>query len=133
LKIKEFYILNLHNKLINNIKFQGPEPFSKFMVPKNWFWNHFYKFRVLKMVLELFFFTNLGFQRSSTGTLLSNLGFRPEPVPETLQRLGLLSVPELVPVCVGPEHISKFRVPRNRFWNPFYNLAGCIPTWKTGK
>jgi hypothetical protein len=28
--------------------FQGPEHFSKFRVPRNWFWKPFYKFRVPK-------------------------------------------------------------------------------------
>jgi hypothetical protein len=31
-------------------------------------------------------------------------------------------VPEPVPAPVGPEPSSKFRVPRNRFWNPFYKF-----------
>jgi hypothetical protein len=34
------------HKVISNS--QGPEPFSKFSVPSNRFWNTFYKFRVPK-------------------------------------------------------------------------------------
>jgi hypothetical protein len=86
LMLKIFY----YYKLITN--YQGPEPFSKFRVPRNRFWN------------VGTFFTNLGFQRTSSwtlfkklglpvpatgfGTLFSKLGFRPEPVPDTLQNLG---------------------------------------------
>jgi hypothetical protein len=40
---------------------QGPEPFLKFRVPKNRFWN--------------LFFLNLGFPGTGYGTLSSNLGF----------------------------------------------------------
>jgi hypothetical protein len=49
----------------------------------------------------------------------SNLGYHPEPVPGTIQNLGFLRVPELVPVTVGLEPFSKSRVPKNQFWNPF--------------
>jgi hypothetical protein len=43
-------------------------------------------------------FQNLGFQGTGSGILFTNLGFHPEPVPGTLQNLGFLRVPELVPV-----------------------------------
>jgi hypothetical protein len=65
------------------------------MVPNNRFWNPFYKFRV---------------PMNRFWNHFSNLGFRPEPVPRTLQNIGFLKVPEPVPVPVGPEPFSKFRV-----------------------
>jgi hypothetical protein len=69
------------------------ELFLKFTVPSNRFWNAFF-----------------------------NLGFHAEPVPGTLQNLWFLRVPEPVPVPVGPEPFSKFRIPRNWFRDPFYKF-----------
>jgi hypothetical protein len=83
---------------VNN---QGLEPFSKFRVPRNRFWDPF-----------------------------SNLGLRPEPVPKTLQNLRFLRVPVPVgPEPFSKFRVPRnrfwnpfFRVPRNLFWNPFSNL-----------
>jgi hypothetical protein len=51
-------------------------------------------------------FQNLGFQEIGSGTLFTNLGFRPEPVPGTLEILGFLRVPEPAPVPVGLERVT---------------------------
>jgi hypothetical protein len=69
---------------------------------------------------------NSGMNLIQDGTLCSSLRFRPEPVSGTLQNVGFLRVPELVPVPVRPEPISKFRIPRKWFWNPFYEFR--VPT-----
>jgi hypothetical protein len=45
-----------------------PEPFSKFRVLRNRFWNPFYKFRLPKTGSGTLF-TNLGFPGTGSGTL----------------------------------------------------------------
>jgi hypothetical protein len=49
-------------------------------------------------------FQNLWSRGTGSGTLFSNLGFRPEMVPGTLLNLGLIRVPEPIPEPV-PEPV----------------------------
>jgi hypothetical protein len=92
-------------------KKKEPEPFSKFRVPKNSFGTLFKNLGSKKPVLEPFLkfripknpFWNPFF-------VISNLGFRPEHFPGTLQNLDFIRVPEPVLVSVRPEPFLKFRV-----------------------
>jgi hypothetical protein len=67
-------------------------------------------------------FQNLEFPGTGSGNLFFKFRVPSRTGSWNPTKSMFLRVPEPVPVHVGPQPFSKFRVLRNRFWNLFYKF-----------